>query len=108
MGIARRTWGDTVAGGGDRSPRRKGQTVGIGVSIFLIAVGAILTFAVETEAKGIDINTVGIILMIVGGAGLLLSLLLWDRVGTYGVRRRTVVERRAADPYVVERRDDVL
>ena len=49
---------------------------------------------------------VGVILMIVGGVGLLLSLLLWDRLGLYGVRRRTVVERR--DPYVVDRREEVL
>lgn len=82
--------------------------MGIGVSLLLIAAGAILTFAVEAEADGFDINTIGIILMVVGGAGLLLSLLLWDRVGSYGVRRRTVVERRIDDPYVVERRDDVF
>lgn len=82
--------------------------MGIGVSLLLIAAGAICTFAVEAEADGFDINTVGIILMVVGGVGLLLSLLLWDRVGTYGVRRRTVVERRIDDPYVVERRDDVF
>ena len=80
--------------------------MGIGVSIFLLAVGAILTFAVEAEAEGIDINAVGVILMIVGAVGLLLSMLMWDRVGSYGFRRRTVVER--ADPYVVERRDEIL
>ena len=80
--------------------------MGIGVSIFLLAVGAILTFAVEAEAEGIDINAVGVILMIVGAVGLLLSMLMWDRVGSYGLRRRTVVER--ADPYVVERRDEIL
>lgn len=81
--------------------------VGIGVSIFLIAVGAILTFAVTATAEGFDINTVGIILMCVGGLGLLLSMLMWDRIGSYGLRRRTVVERSpVADPYV-ERRDDV-
>ena len=39
-------------------------------------------------------------------AGLLLSLLLWERVGGYGVRRRTIVER--DDPYVIERRDELL
>ena len=86
----------------------KGHVVGIGVSLFLIAVGAILTFAVTAEADGFDINTVGIILMIVGGAGLLLSILLWDRVGSYGLRRRTVIERPVDDRYVVERRDDVV
>ena len=52
--------------------------MGIGVSLFLIAAGAILTFAVEATTEGFDINTVGIILMIVGGIGLLLSLMFWS------------------------------
>jgi len=62
--------------------------VGIGVSIFLIAVGAILAFAVSATFSGIDISTIGYILMIVGVIGLLTSLLI------FGPRRRagTVVE----------------
>jgi uncharacterized membrane protein len=48
--------------------------MGIGVSVFLIAVGAILTFALEREAQGINLDTVGIILMIVGVIGLLFTL----------------------------------
>jgi hypothetical protein len=52
--------------------------VGIGVSIFLVAVGAILTFALETDADGINLDTVGIILMIVGALGLLLSMVFWS------------------------------
>lgn len=51
--------------------------MGIGVSIFLIAVGAILTFALETAADGINLDTVGIILMIVGVVGILLSMLVF-------------------------------
>lgn len=47
----------------------------IGVSIFLIAVGAILAFAVNARVAGIEIQTIGIILMIVGVIGLLISLL---------------------------------
>jgi hypothetical protein len=80
--------------------------VGIGVSMFLIAVGAILTFAVEKEAEGIDLNTVGVILMIIGGIGLVLSLLMWDRIGSYGIRRRTVVQR--GDGAIVDRDDQLL
>jgi hypothetical protein len=57
--------------------------MGIGVSLFLIAVGAILAWAVEVTATGIDINMVGIILMIVGGIGLLLSLLFWSSFSPY-------------------------
>ena len=52
--------------------------MGTGVSIFLIAVGAILTFALEASAEGINLNTVGIILMIVGVLGLLFTLLVWN------------------------------
>jgi len=73
--------------------------MGIGVSLFLLAVGAILTFAVEVTAEGFDINMVGIILMIVGGIGLLASMLFWssfspyrrDTGGTTVVRDREVV-----------------
>ena len=74
--------------------------MGIGVSIFLVAVGAILTFAVETAVAGIDLDVVGIILMAVGALGLVLTLLIW------GPRRRmTTVERPAAPQrQVVEER----
>jgi hypothetical protein len=50
----------------------------IGVSIFLIAVGAILRFALETSVDGIDLAMTGVILMVVGGLGLLVSLLFWS------------------------------
>ena len=60
--------------------------MGIGVSIFLLAVGAILTFALEADTEGIDLNTVGVILMIVGALGLLLSMLFWSNFSPY--RRR--------------------
>ena len=59
-----------------------------GVSIFLIAVGAILTFALEREAEGINLDTVGIILMIVGAIGLVVSALFWSSWGPYGPNRR--------------------
>jgi hypothetical protein len=66
--------------------------VGIGVSIFFLAIGAILAFAVETTARGIDINMVGVILMIVGAIGLLLSMLFWSSWSPYR-RTDTIVER---------------
>jgi hypothetical protein len=50
--------------------------VGIGTSIFLIAVGAILYFAVNADISGLEISTVGLILMIVGILGLVISLYL--------------------------------
>jgi Domain of unknown function (DUF6458) len=48
--------------------------VGIGTSIFLIAAGAILYFAVNADVSGLEISTVGMILMIVGVLGLVISL----------------------------------
>ena len=73
--------------------------MGIGASIFLLALGAILAFAIEFEAEGIDLNTVGIILMIVGAVGILLSMMFWSTWGGFGGRRtvsedRTVVRDR--------------
>ncbi len=50
--------------------------MGIGVSVFLLAVGAIMTFALETEADGVNLNTVGLILMGVGVLGLLFTMLV--------------------------------
>jgi hypothetical protein len=58
--------------------------MGIGVSIFLLAIGAILAFAVETNTRGVDLNMVGVILMVVGAIGILLSLLFWGSWGGWG------------------------
>jgi Domain of unknown function (DUF6458) len=72
--------------------------MGIGVSIFMLALGAILAFAVEFDTSGIDIDTVGVILMVVGAIGLLLSLLFWSSFSPYGRREeRTVVRERERD-----------
>jgi hypothetical protein len=69
--------------------------MGIGTSIFLIAVGAILKFAVTAHVSGISLATVGTILMVVGVIGLLISLFMVSsaRRGT----ERTVVRDR--EPY---------
>ena len=70
--------------------------MGIGTSIFLIALGAILRYAVTAEVSGIEIATVGTILLIVGIIGLLISLLyatIWaDRT------REVAAERTVAGP----------
>jgi len=65
--------------------------MGIGVSLILIAAGAILTWAVNATVSGVDINTIGIILMVVGAIGLVLSLMFWSTWGGVGgtSRRRT-------------------
>jgi hypothetical protein len=57
--------------------------MGISISLILIAVGAILTWAVTATVSGVDINTVGVILMIVGAAGLILSMLFWSSWGGF-------------------------
>lgn len=64
-----------------------------GTSIFLIAVGAILTFAVDAEVSGLDLDTVGVILMVVGVIGVIVSLMWIDRA-TSPRRGRTVIEER--------------
>jgi hypothetical protein len=65
--------------------------MGLGLSILLMAVGAILTFAVEVDStEGFNINTAGVVLMVVGAIGILLSLIFWTSWGGY--RGRRVVE----------------
>jgi hypothetical protein len=69
--------------------------VGIGVSILLVAAGAILIWGVTGEVGGIDIDAIGVILLIVGAIGLLLSMVFWSSWGGPGYwtsRRRTYVE----------------
>jgi hypothetical protein len=69
--------------------------MGIGVSLILIAVGAILTWAVTAETSGIDLQVVGVILMVVGLAGALISLVFWSSWGGFGgYHRETVVRDR--------------
>ena len=60
--------------------------MGIGTSIFLIAVGAILKYAVTVSVSGVKLETVGVILMVVGAIGLVASL-IWMSMA----RRRDVV-----------------
>ena len=73
--------------------------MGLGVSLFLIAVGAILTWAVNATVSGIDVTAVGVILLVVGAAGLLLSLVFWSSWGGPGY----VGERRRRTTYVEDR-----
>jgi predicted membrane channel-forming protein YqfA (hemolysin III family) len=73
----------------------------IGASLFLLVVGAILTFAVNVTTSGFNLNTIGIILMVAGVIGLLMSLLFWSSFSPY--RRRRVVP---GDTVYEERRID--
>jgi hypothetical protein len=60
--------------------------MGISSSIFLIAVGAVLAWAVDAEAAEIDIQVAGIILVIVGAIGFIASLIFWSSWGGFGNR----------------------
>jgi hypothetical protein len=85
----------------------------LGVSLLLVAVGAILIWGVTGEASGIDVDAIGVILIVVGIIGFVLSLIFWERWGgargPWGGRRttyvqgeptarRTVVEERVDEP----------
>ncbi len=65
-----------------------------GTSIFLIALGAILAFAVDVEVSGLDLSTVGIIRMVAGGIGGIVSLIWIDRATAPRTDRTVVEERR--------------
>jgi Domain of unknown function (DUF6458) len=90
-----------------RQPK-EGDTLGIGGSIFLIALGAILAFGVDANLGWLDISVVGWVLMLAGLAGLILTTWFWQG------RRRTVVaqppveETRVVDPRVPLRDDRVV
>ncbi|HEU0023377.1 MAG TPA: DUF6458 family protein [Thermoleophilaceae bacterium] len=70
--------------------------MGIGTSIFLIAVGAILRYAVTAEVQGVELQTVGLILMIVGIIGLVITLAMFFAAGD---------RRRGPDEYPTRRYD---
>ena len=75
--------------------------MGIGISVFLMAAGAIMTFAVETDSSnGFNINNAGVILMIIGALGLIATAIIWGprtrrstmlEEGPHGETRRRVV-----------------
>ena len=85
----------------------------IGVGIFLMVLGAILAFAVETDVPGINVNTLGVILLVTGLVVVLYSLAFWSSLTPWG-RRRVAARRRMVgleDPVeIVEERpfDDGL
>jgi hypothetical protein len=67
------------------------------VSLILIAVGAIMAWAIHVSTTGFNVNTIGYILLVVGIIGALLSLVFWSSWAgpgyfTQGGRRRTVIE----------------
>lgn len=84
--------------------------MGVGAGIFLIAVGAILAFAVHIVLDGIDLQTVGWILMIVGALGLVVSLIMTSMMSGPRSLRRSSVEQHYNDPAQgeIRRRDTFI
>ncbi len=68
--------------------------MGIGISILVIAIGAVLSFAVTAQVTGVDLNVVGVVLMVVGAIGLLWALLTAASFGPFARRDNRVVEHR--------------
>ena len=70
-----------------------------GTSLLLVAIGVIMRFAVTATTTGLSFHTVGLISMVVGAIGLVLSMIFWQSWGGIGSSRRTTV---------VERRDELI
>jgi hypothetical protein len=83
-----------------------GQTagMGIGVGIFLLALGAILAFAVDWKVAGLDVHAVGWVLMAAGAVGLVLFFYFWNRrrVPVQAVRQPQLREPLVQEPLVQE------
>lgn len=65
--------------------------MGIVTSMLMIAVGAIMRFAVTVKGNGFDVHTTGVVLIVVGIVGALLSIAYWASWGGFGPSRRTTV-----------------
>ncbi len=65
--------------------------MGFGVSLILIAGGAILAWAVHRSPSGVDVNTIGVILLVIGIIGLVLSMMYWSTWWGPGYFRRRYV-----------------
>src|SRR4029078_2861139 len=76
-----------------RAAPREGDTVGISLSILLIAGVAILAWAVDAQVSGIDLQVAGIILVVVGAIGFIASLIFWSSWGGCGDRDASGVGR---------------
>ena len=65
--------------------------MGISVSLLLAAAGAVLIWAVNASVSGLNIHTIGVILLVVGAIGFVTSLFFWSSWGGLGSRDTTVV-----------------
>ncbi len=67
--------------------------MGITASLLLTAGGAVLTWGVNATVNGLNIHTIGVILMVVGIVGFVVSLFFWSTWGGFGAGRDTTVIR---------------
>ncbi len=83
--------------------------MGTGVGLVLLAIGAILRFAVSVTTDGLNIHTIGVILMIVGAIGVVASLVAWNSwAGPGRYRSRRVVTDAAGNRVIAEDRSQVI
>jgi len=68
--------------------------MGIGISVLLLAIGGLLTFGVTAEVSGVDLDAVGVVLMVAGAIGLIWALLAAASIGPFARREERIVERR--------------
>ena len=71
--------------------------MGISMSLLVVAAGAVLLWAVNASVSGVNINTVGVILLIVGVIGFVTSLFFWSSWGGFGARDKTVIHDRIVE-----------
>ncbi len=87
--------------------------MGVATSIVVFAVGAILRFATTVRsatvhASTFNLHTVGVILMVVGAVGFVVSLIFWSSWGGFGGRGRSRTRYRSSDGTIVEERRDSM
>ncbi len=83
--------------------------MGVATSLVIFAVGAILEFATTVHSTNFNVQTIGVILMIVGAVGFVMSLIFWASWGGFGGRHRSrSVYREPDGSFVEERRDSTF
>ena len=82
--------------------------MGVGTSIVVFAIGAILRFATTVHTTNFNIHTIGVILMVVGVVGFVVSLIFWSSWGGFGGVRRTRSIYRRPEESVIEERESPL
>jgi Na+/melibiose symporter-like transporter len=93
------TWRERTSKEASRSALEGRCKISVGVGIFLMVLGAIMAFAMEATTPGVNVNALGVILLLIGLVVVLYSLLFGSSLSPWGrhrvvVRRRTVVEER--------------